>query len=108
MSIVVIEDDANNVLITTELLRMIGRIRIGLHTDEPEPFMGPVINAAAAERLLAAQADLVSRGAHPLVELRPLRGIANLLMPALIDVTHVKDRPDEEPTRHRAEPDPPL
>ncbi len=78
------------------LLRMIGRLRVGLYTDDPEPFMGPVINAAAAEKLLAAQAELVRRNAQPLVELRPLRGILNLLMPGLIDVTDVADRPDEE------------
>jgi succinylglutamic semialdehyde dehydrogenase len=78
------------------LLRMIGRIRVGLYTDEPEPFIGPVIDAAAAEKLLAAQAELVRRNAHSLVELRPLRGILNLLTPALIDVTDVADRPDEE------------
>src|SRR5205807_7069711 len=36
------------------LVAMMGRIRVGLYTDEPQPFMGPVINAPAAEKLLAA------------------------------------------------------
>src|SRR5213075_337350 len=89
-------DGPEAVAFLNELVRMMARIRVGLYTDEPEPFMGPVINAAAAEKLLAAQADLLSRGAHPLVELRSLRGVANLLMPALIDVTDVRERWDEE------------
>ena len=89
-------DGPEAIAFLNELLRMMGRIRVGLYTDEPEPFMGPIINAAAAEKLLAAQAELISRGAHPLVELRPLRGVANLLTPALIDVTDVRERRDEE------------
>ena len=44
------------------LVAMIARIRVGRYSDSPEPFMGPVINAAAAQRLLVAQQDLIARG----------------------------------------------
>ena len=75
---------------------MIKRIRVGLHTDHPEPFMGPVINAAAAERLLAVQDDLIGHGALPLVKMSSLRGIKQLLSPGLIDVTNVRPDPEDE------------
>jgi succinylglutamic semialdehyde dehydrogenase len=80
----------------SRLVAIANSIRVGLYTDYPEPFMGPVISDAAAEELLAAQADLTSRGARTLVEMKPLRGIKALLGPGIIDVTDVSDRSDEE------------
>jgi succinylglutamic semialdehyde dehydrogenase len=79
-----------------ELMQMIDRIRVGVFTDLPEPFMGPVINAAAADRLLKAQSDLVARSAHSLLRMEPLRGMPDLLSPGLIDVTTVRDSPDDD------------
>jgi len=78
------------------LIAMIKRIRVGLHTDNPEPFMGPVINSRAAEQLLAAQRSLIARGATSIVQMTPLPGLAPLLSPGLIDVTAVPDRDDQE------------
>jgi succinylglutamic semialdehyde dehydrogenase len=78
------------------LLARIDTIRVGLPDDVPEPFMGPVINEAAARSLLAAQDDLLARGGVPLRRMAPQRGIPTLLSPGLIDVTAVRDRPDAE------------
>jgi succinylglutamic semialdehyde dehydrogenase len=72
------------------------RLRVGRPTDRPEPFLGPVISAAAAQRLVEAQAALVARGARPLVELHALAAGTGLVSPGLLDVTAVADRPDEE------------
>jgi len=71
-------------------------IRVGPPDDEPEPFMGPVIDEATARRLLDAQADLVARGGEPLLAMRTLRGRTTLLSPGIIDVTAVADRADAE------------
>jgi succinylglutamic semialdehyde dehydrogenase len=71
-------------------------LRVGLPADEPEPFLGPVISAAAAEQVGRAQQDLLDRGAEPLLELRPCGRSPALLSPGLLDVTEVVDRPDEE------------
>jgi succinylglutamic semialdehyde dehydrogenase len=70
-------------------------IRVGRYTDEPEPFMGPVINETSARRLMDAQRELVKRGARPLVEMRQLGDRATMLSPGMIDVTDV-DRSDVE------------
>lgn len=72
------------------------RLRVGAPTDRPEPFMGPVVSVRAADQLLAAQRDLVARGAVPLVEMRRLREHTGLISPAILDVTTVAERADEE------------
>lgn len=72
------------------------RVRVGAFTDRPEPFAGPVISVPAGERVLAAQADLATRGAHVLVEAKPVGPRLNLLSPGIVDVTEVRDRDDQE------------
>ena len=78
------------------LIEITNHIRVGVYTDDPEPFMGPVISGETAEKLLAAQAELAAKGGHKLVEMRPLRGIPALLSPGIVDVTGVPDRSDDE------------
>lgn len=74
----------------------LGHVRAGAWTDVPEPFLGPVVSAAAARAVLAAEARLVSAGARPLVPLRHLKPDTGLLAPGLLDVTAVPALPDEE------------
>ena len=78
------------------LIQMIGGIRIGVHTDDPEPFMGPVISKDAADKLIEVQTDLASRGGKILAEMQRMRGIPALLSPGLMDVTEVHERLDNE------------
>jgi len=80
----------------SRLLVLLGTLRVGAATDRPEPFMGPVISAAAAARLLDAQQQLVSRGARVLAGMKHLRPGTGLLSPGLLDVTAVAGRDDEE------------
>jgi succinylglutamic semialdehyde dehydrogenase len=78
------------------LVTRMAAIRVGLPDDDPEPFMGPVIDEAAARSLLAAQEDLLARGGVALRRMALQRGIPTLLSPGLIDVTAVADRGDSE------------
>lgn len=71
-------------------------LKVGAPADRPEPFMGPVISAAAAEQVLAAQRDLMARGATVLLAAQHLRPGTGLVSPGLIDVTAVRERSDEE------------
>jgi succinylglutamic semialdehyde dehydrogenase len=72
------------------------RLRIGRWDDVPEPFMGCLISAAAADAARADAAALLNRGAKTL---RPLGKIAGrsdaFISPGLIDVTGVSV-PDAE------------
>jgi succinylglutamic semialdehyde dehydrogenase len=79
-----------------DLIEVASAIRVGSHTDRPEPFMGPVISASAAQSILAAQAEWVRKGAVPRLEARHLKAGTCLLSPGIIDVTEMTDRGDEE------------
>ncbi len=76
------------------LLQLLPRLRVGFHTDRPEPFMGPVISVAAADRLEAAQGALVKMGGRILVPMQ--RKAPTLLTPGIVDMTHAGTKPDEE------------
>jgi succinylglutamic semialdehyde dehydrogenase len=78
------------------LAAMTRTIQVGAYTDEPEPFSGPVISDAAAEKVLAAQDELRSRGGGVLVELQSIGPRRAMLSPGLIDTTDVRERVDTE------------
>jgi succinylglutamic semialdehyde dehydrogenase len=78
------------------LLTMTGRVRVGRYTDDPEPFMGPVISNAAADMLLAAQSALREQGGRSILEMRRLSSSGAMLSPGLIDVTTIQQRADAE------------
>lgn len=75
---------------------LIETIRTGPYTEEPEPFMGPLISNGAAEHVLSAQQKLARAGGRALVEMKRLKNGAAMITPGLMDVTRVKDCPDEE------------
>lgn len=92
----IIPSDARGEGLIGELQRLARRLSVGVYTQRPEPFMGPVISAATAERLLSVQAQLVERGANSLLAMRTLVPGTGLLTPGLIDVTAMRDRDDNE------------
>lgn len=71
------------------------RLIVGAPFDDPAPFMGPVINEAAAQRIEQAWAGLVASGGRVIKLLARERAGTPLLCPAMIDVTGL-DVPDEE------------
>ena len=72
------------------------KLKVGQWNDENQPFMGALISEAAAKGILNAQKTLKSLGATSLVEARHLKEGTGLVSPGLIDVTAIKDLPDEE------------
>lgn len=75
---------------------LIDRIIVGAPFDQPQPFMGPVIDNSAADALQAGFAGLASRGGDVIRMLARRDMTKPLLSPGLIDVTDVADRPDSE------------
>ncbi|MDY0959144.1 succinylglutamate-semialdehyde dehydrogenase [Sphingomonas sp. CFBP8993] len=75
------------------LTRLTDRLIVGAPHDAPAPFMGPVIDNAAADHLLKAVGDLGAKVIRPLERVTP--GLP-LLTPAILDVSSVADRPDDE------------
>lgn len=75
---------------------LIDRIIVGAPFDEPQPFMGPVIDNRAADALQAAFARLASGGGEVLHMLARRDMERPFLLPGLIDVTDAWERRDEE------------
>jgi succinylglutamic semialdehyde dehydrogenase len=78
------------------LLAVTATIRVGAFDQQPAPFMGSVISLAAATHLLQAQQQLLAQGATALLAMTQPQANAALLTPGIIDVTAVRNRPDEE------------
>ena len=78
------------------LAAAIPNIKIGHFRDEPQPFLGPLISATAAQQVLENQQELIDAGAKTLVLSKASSRSPALLSPGLIDVTGVTDIPDEE------------
>lgn len=72
------------------------RIAYGLYDAEPQPFMGAVVSARAAARLVAAQERLIAAGARPLIAMTQRDPALGFVNPAILDVGEVRDLPDEE------------
>jgi succinylglutamic semialdehyde dehydrogenase len=88
--------DGMHQMFVEELSRLIDRLIVGEPFDQPAPFMGCVIDNDTADGLQDAFLNLMMKGGQPIKPLnRPLEN-RPFLTPALIDVTNVQDRPDEE------------
>ncbi len=79
-----------------ELVGMIKKIKVGHYKETPEPFMGPVISQSAAVKAVMKQGSLELHGGQVMIKLKHLEENTGRLTPGLIDVTEVKDLPDEE------------
>lgn len=79
-----------------QLILAMSKIKVGYFSDNPTPFMGPVISIQAAQKILEAYKKLLDQGAIPLYPLKLLQPETAWLSPGLLDVTSVKDRKDEE------------
>ncbi|MGZ3233792.1 MAG: succinylglutamate-semialdehyde dehydrogenase [Croceibacterium sp.] len=82
--------------VVDEVKRQTSRIIIGAPFDEPSPFMGPVIDMAAADQLTESFLYLMSNGGKPLTHMRrPHEGLP-FVTPGIIDTTNMAERPDVE------------
>jgi succinylglutamic semialdehyde dehydrogenase len=91
--LIVGEDEADD--LAAAILKILDRIIVDHPHADPQPFMGPVIDNAAADHLQEQFLDLMIKGARVIRRLdRPREG-QPFLTPSLIDVTGV-DTPDEE------------
>lgn len=83
-------------ILLKELISLTTSLLIGPYTSTPEPFMGPVISMEAKHLLLKIQATLKEQGGRPLLEMKSLEDRTPFLSPGIMDVTSIKDKPDEE------------
>ena len=79
-----------------EVKRLADRIIVGAPFDEPAPFMGPVIDNAAADGLTESFLYLLSHGGKAIKHLVRQRDDLPFVSPAIIDTTAMAERPDVE------------
>ncbi len=72
------------------------RIIVGAPFDEPQPFMGTVIDNNTADQLTESFLYLMSNGGRAISHMRRVRDDLPFLSPAIIDVTDMAERPDVE------------
>ncbi|WP_156842237.1 succinylglutamate-semialdehyde dehydrogenase [Novosphingobium aquimarinum] len=82
--------------IVGETKALADRIIFGAPFDEPAPFMGPVIDNAAADGLAESFVYLMSHGGKAVKHLVRPHDTLPFVSPAIIDTTAMKDRPDVE------------
>lgn len=92
--IVKVGEEGNAVL--DALATMIDRIRVGKPDADPQPFIGPLISAHAAQQVLSTQADWLRNGGIAIREAKHLPIGPAYISPGLIDVTALPERRDEE------------
>jgi len=80
--------------LVSEVKALADRLIVGAPFDEPAPFMGPVIDNAAAEGLTESFVYLLSNGGRPIKHMvRTVPG-RPFLSPAIIETTQMAERPD--------------
>lgn len=78
------------------LIAACSSVRIGAFDAEPTPFMGPVISHAQALKHLKTQENLLQMGGKTLLSMSLLEAFTGLLSPGIMDMTAVKNPPDQE------------
>jgi succinylglutamic semialdehyde dehydrogenase len=91
----ILKEGDHQALIDT-IARLIDRIIVDHPHASPAPFMGPVIDNDAADHLQDAVLDLMGKGGRAIRRLDRKVPDLPFLTPALIDVTDVQRRTDEE------------
>ncbi len=76
------------------LIEVTKKLKVDQPFADPQPFMGPQISVVAAESIITAQSELQNLGGESLIEAKIISGA--LVSPGIIDVTAIRDLPDEE------------
>ena len=91
----IVEDGKHEELVG-EITKLMDRIIVDHPMADPQPFMGPVIDLVTADILQDRFIGLMMKGGKPIRQLERPYEERPYLTPALIDMTGVKDRLDEE------------
>ena len=91
----IVRDGAHEPLLE-EIAKIVGRLVIAEPHATPTPFMGPVIDNAAADHLQEGWLDLIMKGGRAITHLQRPEPERPFLTPGLIDVTGIEQRDDEE------------
>jgi succinylglutamic semialdehyde dehydrogenase len=92
----IVQDGPQGQAFINRLVEVAGKLAVGPSNAEPQPFMGPVVSAAVAKRLVQAQEMMEAQGGKVLLRMRQLDPNAGFVTAGIVDVTDAKGIPDEE------------
>jgi succinylglutamic semialdehyde dehydrogenase len=92
----IIIDSAQSPAFINTLVQKTKGLKVGDPFSEPEPFMGPLASTSCLDRVMLAQQELLDKGAIPLLLAESTKPGTAFITPGIMDVTDVKDAPDEE------------
>lgn len=92
----VLVENENTPLLLKTLVEWTKKLSIGIYSDSPEPFMGPLITPEAVDHILSAQETLIRKQANPLLLAERLELGKAFISPGIVDVTDVVEREDKE------------
>jgi succinylglutamic semialdehyde dehydrogenase len=92
----IVQDGPQGQAFIDRLVEVAGKLAVGPSSADPQPFMGPVVSAAVAKRLVQAQEMMEAQGGKVLLRMRQLDPNAGFVTAGIVDVTDAKGIPDEE------------
>jgi succinylglutamic semialdehyde dehydrogenase len=92
----ILKQGADGDAVIGALTALIDRIVVDKPDAQPQPFIGPLISAHAAQQVLATQSAWLDNGGIAICEAKQLSIGPAFLSPGLIDVTALPERRDEE------------
>ena len=92
----VVQDNEQGQAFIARLVEVASKLQVGASKAEPQPFMGPVVSAAVAARLVQAQAEMAAKGGKVLLQMRQVDPNAGFVTAGIVDVTDATGIPDEE------------
>ena len=92
----IVQDGPQGQAFIDRLVEVAGKLAVGPSNADPQPFMGPVVSAAVAKRLVQAQEMMEAQGGKVLLRMRQLDPNAGFVTAGIVDVTDATGVPDEE------------
>jgi succinylglutamic semialdehyde dehydrogenase len=92
----IVQDTPQGQAFIDRLVEVASKLAVGPSNAEPQPFMGPVVSAAVAKRLVQAQEMMEAQGGKVLLRMRQLDPNAGFVTAGIVDVTDATGIPDEE------------
>ncbi|MGJ7916517.1 succinylglutamate-semialdehyde dehydrogenase [Massilia sp. LXY-6] len=92
----IVHDTPEGQAFIDRLVEVAGKLVVGPSNAEPQPFMGPVVSAQVAKRLVQAQEMMEEKGGKVLLRMRQLHPDNGFVTAGIVDVTDAQGIPDEE------------
>ena len=92
----IVQDGPQGQAFIDRLVEVAGKLAVGPSNADPQPFMGPVVSAAVAKRLVQAQEMMEAQGGKVLLRMRQLDPNAGFVTAGIVDVTDATGISDEE------------